>query len=112
MSRARTHACASSAVALLGALAWLAGPSCSGSTPGTTNVTGAGGVEGTDTGGSTGGGDMGAGGSNVINGSGGSPGVGGAGQACCGGGAIANRTCNTGLTCQAPDAGAGAPSCR
>ena len=37
---------------------------------------------------------------------------GAAGEACCGGGAIANRTCNTGLTCTASDAGGGAPSCR
>jgi hypothetical protein len=37
---------------------------------------------------------------------------GASGQACCGAGAIANRTCNTGLTCQAPDAGVGAASCR
>jgi hypothetical protein len=27
------------------------------------------------------------------------------GEACCGGGPIAMRTCNTGLTCQLPDAG-------
>jgi hypothetical protein len=33
---------------------------------------------------------------------------GGSGQACCGAGPIAMRTCNTGLTCGAPDGGGGA----
>jgi hypothetical protein len=37
---------------------------------------------------------------------------GAAGEACCGGGPIANRTCNTGLACMAPDAGGGPPTCR
>jgi hypothetical protein len=38
---------------------------------------------------------------------------GAADQACCGAGAIANRTCNTGLTCMAPDAGGvGGATCR
>jgi hypothetical protein len=35
------------------------------------------------------------------------------GQQCCGAGAIANRTCNMGLSCMAPDAGVGGgPICR
>jgi hypothetical protein len=38
---------------------------------------------------------------------------GASGQACCGAGAIANRTCTTGLTCTAADAGTGGgPTCR
>ena len=49
--RARTY---TSAIALMGALAWLASPSCSTNKVDTTNVTGAGGGSGTDTGGATG----------------------------------------------------------
>jgi hypothetical protein len=37
---------------------------------------------------------------------------GGMGQQCCGAGAIANRTCNTGLMCMAAGAGGGGPTCR
>jgi pectate lyase len=71
-SRARTY---TSAFAVLGTIAWLASPSCSGNKVDTTNVNGAGGGQATDTGGATGGGDTGAGGATGIGGGG--SGVGG-----------------------------------
>jgi pectate lyase len=96
-SRARTY---TSAFAVLGALAWLASPSCSGNKVDTSNVTGAGGGDGTDTGGATGGGDTGAGGANGVNGVGGK-GVGGSGV----GGTLTGTGGNPACSAEPPAAG-------